>query len=202
MFKFCCPLFIIIIISIILSLGYLIVSGSDSDSWLVHEYVRQGDRQFEQKTNRFWEFEEQSESWVEVELPYDLVSCVNNQCTKVNRIEGERKKKTEQHVEKQSEQRVDQDGSEEIPEPFLPLRKRVSLRRMSESSIWVTGESGSIYERFWNGLQWVIAPHELPVSAGYAVSVFIVNQTILALSEGGVLYQVCVSVSPYYPHIT
>ncbi|XP_019155559.1 PREDICTED: uncharacterized protein LOC109152368 [Ipomoea nil] len=60
---------------------------------------------------------------------------------------------------------------------------------MSESSVWVTGESGSIYERFWNGLQWVIAPHELPVSAGYAVSVFIVNQTILALSEAAVLYQ-------------
>ncbi|GFQ01233.1 hypothetical protein PHJA_002267200 [Phtheirospermum japonicum] len=73
--------------------------------------------------------------------------------------------------------------------PFLPLRKRISLTKMSENSIWVTGESGMIYERFWNGLQWVVAPHALPVYAGYAVSVFLVNQKILALSEAGHLYQ-------------
>lgn len=71
----------------------------------------------------------------------------------------------------------------------LPLRKRVSLTKMSETSIWITAESGSIYERFWNGVQWVIAPHDLPSSAGPAVSVFKVNQTILALSEAGFLYQ-------------
>lgn len=37
---------------------------------------------------------------------------------------------------------------------------------------------------------WVIAPHELPASAGYATATFIVNTTILALSEAGILYQV------------
>ncbi|KAI3710596.1 hypothetical protein L2E82_40381 [Cichorium intybus] len=31
--------------------------------------------------------------------------------------------------------------------------------------------------------QWVIAPHELPIQAGYVVSVFLVNHTVLALSE-------------------
>ncbi|OMO54503.1 hypothetical protein COLO4_36457 [Corchorus olitorius] len=80
-------------------------------------------------------------------------------------------------------------GVEENYGTVLPLRKRVSLTKMSDTSIWVTGESGSIYERFWNGVQWVIAPHDLQVSAGYAVSVLIVNQTILAISEEGNLYQ-------------
>ncbi|XP_068661787.1 uncharacterized protein [Aristolochia californica] len=60
---------------------------------------------------------------------------------------------------------------------------------MTEGSVWITGESGSIYERFWNGIQWVIAPHDLPVSAGFAVSVFIINQTILSLSEAGTFNQ-------------
>ena len=81
-------------------------------------------------------------------------------------------------------------GQEENSDMVLPLRKRISLTKMSETSIWVTGESGSIYERFWNGVQWVVAPHDLPVFAGHATSVFIVNQTILALSEEGILYQV------------
>lgn len=71
----------------------------------------------------------------------------------------------------------------------LGSRKRISLIKMAEDSIWVTGVSGSIYERFWNGIQWVIAPHELPLQAGYAVSVFLVNHTVLALSEAGILYQ-------------
>lgn len=85
------------------------------------------------------------------------------------------------------------DGGVEVAHKFdvdLPVRKRVSLTKVSEMSIWVTGESGSIYERFWNGVQWVIAPHDLPVSAGPAVSIFAVNHSILALSEAGVLYQV------------
>ena len=64
------------------------------------------------------------------------------------------------------------------------------MTKMSDDSIWVNGMSGSIYERFWNGIQWVITPHELPLQAGYAVSVFLVNHTVLALSEAGILYQV------------
>lgn len=166
----------------------------------MHQYVRQADQKFEQKNKRFWEFNEQSNTWVEVELPYDLVSCVNGNCTVVNSIQ-ESRKKTEYHrkegevdVSEQrdiSETKKDDGGGEEKSSyAFLPVRKRISLTKMSETSIWVTGESGSIYERFWNGLQWVIAPHDLHVSAGYAVSVFIVNQTILALSEAGLLYQV------------
>lgn len=84
------------------------------------------------------------------------------------------------------------DGEEESFDIVLPVGKRISLTKMSEASIWVTGVSGAVYERFWNGVQWVIAPHDLPVSAGPALSVFIVNQIILALSEAGVLYRVLV----------
>ncbi|KAG0447767.1 hypothetical protein HPP92_028181 [Vanilla planifolia] len=142
-------------------------------------------REFKQRTSRFWEFEEKTNTWVEIRLPFDLTACTNGTCTKVGSIENLWKKRSppaaEQHQQKEAE--VDS-GDKEL----LPIRKRVSLTRMSEASIWVTGQSGSIYERFWNGVRWVIAPHELPASAGTAVSVFIVNQTILSLSEAGILY--------------
>lgn len=148
----------------------------------MHQYIKESDQKFEQKSERFWEFNQQSNSWVEVQLPYNLTSCIDNNCRVVDSI---------QESNNNSEHdRRDDEGAEEISfHAFLPLRRRISLTKMSETSVWVTGESGSIYERFWNGLQWVIAPHDLPVSAGYAVSVFMVNQTILALSEAGPLYQ-------------
>ena len=162
-------------------------------SWCPYHFVQQTNQQFEQKTDRFWEFNEQTNSWVELELPHDLVSCVNDNCTKVGSISSTTKKNKD-HLEKEHdvpEQRENlKKKDEENSDMCLPLRKRISLTRMSETSVWVTGESGSIYERFWNGVQWVIAPHDLPVYAGHAVSVFIVNQTILALSEAGILYQV------------
>lgn len=155
--------------------------GSDHSCLFMHQYLKQPtDHKFEQKSNRFWEFSEELNTWVEVKLPYDLVSCINDSCKVVNSIrkgggdDGDHEKQREP----------------DVSYSVLPVRKRVSLTRMSETSVWVTGVSGLIYERFWNGLQWVIAPHELPLSAGYAVSVFIVNQTILALSESGFLYQV------------
>ena len=162
-------------------------------SWCPYHFVQQTTQQFEQKTDRFWEFNEQTNSWVELELPHDLVSCVNDNCTKVGSISSTTKKNKD-HLEKEHdvpEQRENlKKKDEENSDMCLPLRKRISLTRMSETSVWVTGESGSIYERFWNGVQWVIAPHDLPVFAGHAVCVFIVNQTILALSEAGILYQV------------
>ncbi|AQK89299.1 hypothetical protein ZEAMMB73_Zm00001d008248 [Zea mays] len=123
------------------------------------------------------------------------MSCINGTCTKVGSI-GRLAREPGRHglppVQSQEEEeedtrRVQGDGAEE--DPVLPVRRRISLTRMSESSVWVTGQSGSIYERFWNGVVWVIAPHELPASAGYATATFIVNTTILALSEAGTLYQ-------------
>ncbi|XP_019056035.1 PREDICTED: uncharacterized protein LOC109115901 [Nelumbo nucifera] len=158
---------------------------------------------FEQKTNRFWEFEEQSNSWVEVELPFDLVSCINGNCTKVGSI-SQMKQQEESlqgriDIPEQGKNSKVMPGDrallDESSNIVLPQRKRISLTRMAEISIWVTGESGSIYERFWNGVQWVIAPHDLPISAGPAVSVFIVNQTFIALSEAGNLYQLQISES-------
>lgn len=184
--------------------AYIILSlscsaGSDSDLWYLHQYVRQADRKFEQKTNRFWEFQEQSNSWVEVELPFNLVSCVNDNCSKVGLVDQRinRTKDTEEldvSEPKKSSKMKDyvKTAAEENFNTVLPFRKRVSLTKMFDTSIWITGPSGSIYERFWNGMQWVIAPHELPLTAGYAISVFIVNQTILALSEAGNLYQVVI----------
>ncbi|KAM3741212.1 hypothetical protein ACB098_08G158500 [Castanea mollissima] len=165
-------------------------------SWCPYHFVQQTNQQFEQKTDRFWEFNEQTNSWVEVELPHDLVSCVNDNCTKVGSISSTTKKNKD-HFEKEHdvpEQRESlKKKDEENSDIVLPLRKRISLTRMSETSVWVTGESGSIYERFWNGVQWVLAPHDLPVYAGHAISVFVVNQTILALSEVGILYQMQIS---------
>ncbi|KAL8491854.1 hypothetical protein ACS0TY_023451 [Phlomoides rotata] len=167
---------IILLHLIILSSTFTPIIISHSDSCYLHQYAAHVDQRFEQKNKRFWEFNDQSHTWVEVKLPYNLLSCINNNCTVVNSI-------------KEAEKKREDEGDNRSCYQILPARKRVSVTKLSETSIWVTGESGSIYERFWNGLQWVIAPHDLPLSAGYAVSVFFVNQSILALSEGGLLYQ-------------
>lgn len=173
-----------------------------TSTWCPQDYMKQRNKQFEQKSNKFWEFDEQSSSWVQLKLPFDLVSCVDDNCTKVGSLEKMIEKKTGTGEEDESFKNMNggKDSSEEVKEKIvsLPLRKRVSLVKMSETSIWVTGVSGSIYERFWNGLQWVIAPHDLPVSAGFAIATFIVNQTILALSDTGNLYQVYYYLSMIY----
>ena len=130
-----------------------------------------------------------------------LFRSVNDTCTRVGSVDHQTMDKVEDTEEvdvpesKRSSEKKDclKAGVGENSNAVLPFRKRVSLTKMSDTSIWITGPSGSIYERFWNGLQWVIAPHDLPASAGYAISVFIVNQIILALSEAGNLYQVLIS---------
>lgn len=194
-----------------MSISYLVfLTSSAASSWCPHFVHQQttSQQQFEQKTDRFWEFQEQSNSWVEVKLPFDLVSCVNDNCTKVGLIDQTTRTKHEQleneiDVSNQNNLKTkdgggDMGGQEEKNSGIiLPLRKRISLTKMSDTSVWVTGESGSIYERFWNGVQWVIAPHDLQISAGGAVSVLIVNQTILAISDEGNLYQVLLSTSSF-----
>lgn len=160
-------------------------AASDCDSY---QYIRQSEQKFEQKSKRFWEFNEQSNSWVEVKLPYNLVSCIDGNCTVVSSIQEE--DVGGGGTEERSPSHAAAEAAAVAVAASLGVRKRISLTLMSETSVWVTGESGSIYERFWNGLQWVIAPHDLPLTAGYAVSVFMVNQTILALSQQGLLYQV------------
>ncbi|KAK9128786.1 hypothetical protein Syun_017583 [Stephania yunnanensis] len=174
-----------------LSISFFVVFGTFS--WCPHHFIEQNDQVFEQKTDKFWKFDEQSNSWVEVDLPFDLLSCVNGNCTKVGRIEKSEKKEesTEKGEDSKGKGGLDANGAvlNESSDMVLQRRKRISLTRMSDTSIWVTGESGSIYERFWNGLNWVIAPHDLPISGGAAVSIFFVNRTILALSEVGNLYQ-------------
>jgi hypothetical protein len=156
------------------------VSAVPGHSWCpLHPHPRR-EAEFKQKTNKFWEYQEQSNTWVEISMPFNLMSCINGTCTKVGSIKQPERKHGRASISNQ----------EKDTDPALPTRKRISLARMSESSVWVTGQSGSIYERFWNGVMWVIAPHELPTSAGYATATFIVNTTILALSEAGILYQV------------
>ncbi|XP_054820016.1 uncharacterized protein LOC129319007 isoform X2 [Prosopis cineraria] len=139
-----------------------------------HQFFQQSNRRFELKTDRFWVFSEEADRWIEVHLPYDL-----KQASGEDWDDGDKK------------------GDDNVGQVYevLPQRKRLSLTKLSESSVWVTGESGSIYERFWNGLQWVFAPHELPIQAGRAIAVFVINQTILALSEAGLLYQMQVQLS-------
>lgn len=162
-------------------------------SWCTPNPSPRHEARFKQKTNKFWEYQEQSNTWVEISVPFDLMSCINGTCTKVGSIEQLARKPGHDppvHSQEEEDTRLQGDDAEDANDPVLPIRKRISLTRMSESSVWVTGQSGSIYERFWNGVMWVIAPHELPTSAGYATATFIVNTTILALSEAGILYQV------------
>ncbi|TKY71057.1 hypothetical protein E2542_SST07352 [Spatholobus suberectus] len=164
-------------------------------SWCPYPIFQQSNQQFEQKTDQFWVFSEQTGRWVEAQLPYDLLSCVNGDCRKVGSILQTEKKNTPEVSElehKLDEQKIsveNKDSSMEAEDVVLPQRKRISLTKISETSVWITGESGSIYEKFWNGMEWVIVPHDLPVSAGSAISVYVINQTILALSEAGNLYQ-------------
>lgn len=157
-----------------------------------YQFFQQSNRRFEQKTDRFWKFSEEADRWVEVQLPCDLISGGDSECGKVKNRREE--SLDQEHGFDDKKKRLDRkDGKIGVLGPFdvvlMPLRKRISLTKMSETSVWVTGESGSIYERFWNGLEWVFAPHDLPISAGRAVAVFIINQMILALSESGNLYQ-------------
>lgn len=182
-------LHLIIILIWVLSESCSQVLGS-INSYCPHHHLQQFDRKFELKTDRFWKFQEHSNSWVEVELPYDLISCRNGDCTKVGQINNRLEKMEKEYDGFEQTENSRKDKEVEKFHVDLPLRKRVSLTRISDISIWVTGESGSIYERFWNGVQWVIAPHDLPISAGPAISIFGVNHSILALSEAGILYQV------------
>lgn len=175
----------------------LLESAASVHSWCpLHPSLRQ-EAKFKQKTNKFWEYQEQSNTWVEISMPFNLMSCINDTCTKVGSIEQPERRHGRASISSQEEKDAEIDDNDQADrnDPVLPIRKRISLTRMSESSVWVTGQSGSIYERFWNGLAWVIAPHELPISVGYATATFIVNTTILALSEAGILYQVtCISI--------
>ncbi|XP_024025228.1 uncharacterized protein LOC21398426 [Morus notabilis] len=180
---------LIFFIWVLLSASFSLVIGSDV-SWCPHHFFHRQTRKFEQKTDRFWEFKEETNTWVEVKLPYDLISCVDDNCTKLGSIEPSREYDHDDGARRKESSEEGNSGGF-----VLPMRKRVSLTKMSETSVWVIGESGSIYERFWNGVQWVIAPHDLPISAEHAVSVFIVNHTILALSEAGNLYQMQLSES-------
>ncbi|XP_020230003.1 uncharacterized protein LOC109810841 isoform X2 [Cajanus cajan] len=166
-------------------------------SWCPYQIFQQTNQRFQQKTEKFWVFSQQTQTWVEAKLPYDLLSCVNGDCRKVGSILQTEKETTEQVLElehKLDEQKKsvenNKDSNMEAEDVVLPQRKRISLIKISETSVWITGQSGSIYERFWNGMEWVNVPHDLPVSAGHAISVFVINQTILALSESGNLYQI------------
>ncbi|XP_062208496.1 uncharacterized protein LOC133909986 [Phragmites australis] len=169
----------------------LLQSVVSAHAWCPPHPSPRREARFKQKTNKFWEYQAQSNTWVEINMPFNLMSCINGTCTKVGSIKHLERKpgRASVHSEEEDGARLGGDDGEERNDPVLPVRKRISLTRMSESSVWITGQSGLIYERFWNGVMWVIAPHELPTSAGYAMATFIVNTTILALSEAGILYQ-------------
>ncbi|KAK7366659.1 hypothetical protein VNO80_08654 [Phaseolus coccineus] len=139
-------------------------------SWCPYQNFQQSNQRFEQKTDKFWVFSEQTERWVEAKLPYDLLSCVNGDCTKVGSILQAEKRTTQEVLEledKLDEQKTsdeNKDSKMESEDVVLVQRKRISLTKISETSVWVTGERS-------------------------AISVLVINQTILALSEAGKLYQ-------------
>lgn len=149
--------------------NFLTLTALGCAPWCPYQYFQQSNRRFERKTDRFWEFNEQADRWIQVQLPSPC-----EETSTISYFVG--------NVEEEYE------VVDVVP---LRQRKRLSLTKaVAGTSVWVSGESGSIYERFWNGLQWVIAPHELPATAGPAVAVFAVNHTLLALTESGNLYQV------------
>ncbi|KAL9233669.1 hypothetical protein vseg_008634 [Gypsophila vaccaria] len=63
-----------LIILFCLALSWFVVCGSATAS-----HPRQ-------KTNQYFRFDEKTDSWVPVELPYSLVTCVNDNCTVVGSI--------------------------------------------------------------------------------------------------------------------
>ncbi|KAL5221289.1 hypothetical protein ABZP36_026002 [Zizania latifolia] len=105
------------------------------------------------RRHKFWEYQEQSNTWVEISMPFSLMSCINNTCTEVGSIEQLERRHGRASISSQ-EKDTETDGADQADrnDPVLPKRRRISLTRMSESSVWVTGQSGSIYERYWNGI--------------------------------------------------
>lgn len=187
----------LIVVSGCFSISKSAANPDSTSSCFPYHHLATKTREFKRKTDKFFRFDEKSNTWVELELPYDLVSCTDESCTKVGSIKKARETTAEQEYvpeKKSGSLKTEASGGGQrltvnYYDTLIPFRRRVSLTKMSELSIWVTGESGSIYERFWNGVQWVIVPHDLPAVAGSAVSIFFVNLSILALSEAGLLYQ-------------
>lgn len=195
------------VVAVLMQFGVCSSSSSSSEAQSLECPYPPGEEntrvEFQQLTDRFWAYDTQSKQWKLVELPFDLWSCNNGCCSKIGTIQNSNKNYSSPHdennpiVEEEKDTQCPDDmdaessGDEDLNlVPPLPIRTRMSLTVMSETSIWMTGESGSIYERFWNGMNWVIAPHDLPPSAGYATSVFAINHTFMALSEAGNVYQV------------
>ncbi|GLJ51702.1 hypothetical protein SUGI_1098840 [Cryptomeria japonica] len=131
--------------------------------------------EFVQLTDRFWAYDTHSNKWTQLELPFDLLSCNNGNCSKIGTIQDLNQdnennspphdynpnSREEQQFDEGSDDGVSLLAEEELGPPLV-VRKRLSLTVMSETSVWITG---------------------------YAISVFAVNHTFAALSEAGNLYQ-------------
>ncbi|KAL2645054.1 hypothetical protein R1flu_012641 [Riccia fluitans] len=150
---------------------------------------------FVQHSNKFWAYDRVSKSWTETD-----VSCLfsNGSWWHSCSIGRKTKPSADQPLEFTSKdvasKQVNSEGEPSVAEKVeaseeLSSLMRISMVRFSEVSLWITGQSGAIYERFWNGVQWVVIPHDLPAFAGHATSVLSVNRTMITMSESGVLYQ-------------
>ncbi|KAL3698138.1 hypothetical protein R1sor_012214 [Riccia sorocarpa] len=152
---------------------------------------------FVQHSNKFWAYDRATQSWSETD-----VSCLFSNgswwhsCSIGRKAD---KPSSSDHlssrggkISEESNSDGDSSGGEKKVEgesEELSSLMRISMVRFSDVSLWITGQSGAIYERFWNGVQWVVIPHDLPAFAGRAISVLSVNRTMVTMSESGVLYQ-------------
>jgi len=113
----------------------LLESIVSAHSWCTPHPSPRQEARFEQKINRFWEYQEQSNTWVEISTPFDLMSCINGTCTKVGSI-ARKPASSPVHSQEKEDARLDEEDEEDRNGPVLPVRKRISLTRMSESSVW------------------------------------------------------------------
>ncbi|XP_024540156.1 uncharacterized protein LOC112349635 [Selaginella moellendorffii] len=132
----------------------------------VSSVLTPGHSEFEQHATEFWTYDRASGAWLKVDI---------SKFTRKN--------------PRDNNGEIKRAATDTETEFIHPYSGRVSLIKFTEVSLWSSGHSGSIYERLWNGVQWVIIPHDLPDSAGYGTGVYSVNRTMLTLSDSGRLYQ-------------
>ncbi|GBG72662.1 hypothetical protein CBR_g12234 [Chara braunii] len=168
-----------------------------------------------QSTEGFWSYDRASNSWNPVDITHLLLESGGGV-----RAEEEVEGKVGQKSNSKGESKVhgeQEDGRELANESsssgryrsglFLFNSATVSMAKFLETSLWMVGQSGSIFERYWNGIQWVYIPHDLPNVAGKAEAVMAINRTVVATSRAGILYQlqmqdrqlVWKQCSPYLP---
>eukprot|EP00854_Cymbomonas_tetramitiformis_P004596 gene4596-5629_t len=102
---------------------------------------------------------------------------------------GKQKNKERERVkDKPLDRSTKQKGTKAVKDVVEPQPPSGAVMRFSDVSLWIIGPSGSVFERFWNGMHWVYIPHTMPNEADSAVSLHYLNHTIIVVSKQGNLY--------------